>query len=238
MSLYADATYPVRKDIEAIHMRQFKQLGSPGTWGTGEQRLAIINEARQAGYKAGVLEKPDKPGATPDVEISAVARRVVNRLAITPKDMDQAFYNQAIEDGLSDSEYVEIVGLVARFTCFDIFARGVGIPLRPLPSPQPGSPSLKRPSTAVLEKAWVPTIPNFPEGGEIAKALFGPWQPYIMRGLSLVPDEFSAHYDLEEIQYMPSAHFLEFDYQHHDGLTRPQVEIIAARVSALNECFY
>ena len=238
MSLYADATYPVRKDVEAIHMRQFKQLGSPGTWGTGEQRLAIINEARQAGYKAGVLEKPDKPGATPDVEISAVARRVVNRLAITPEDMDQAFYNQAIEDGLSDSEYVEIVGLVARFTCFDIFARGVGIPLRPLPSPQPGSPSLKRPSTAVLEKSWVPTIPNFPEGGEIAKALFGPWQPYIMRGLSLVPDEFSAHYDLEEIQYMPSAHFLEFDYQHHDGLTRPQVEIVAARVSALNECFY
>jgi hypothetical protein len=110
--------------------------------------------------------------------------------------MDQAFYNEALEDGLSDAEYTEIVGLVARFTCFDVFARGVGVPLRPLPTPKHGSASRDRPSMAIQEKAWVPTIPNFPEGGEIAKTLFGPWQPYIMRGLSLVPEEFSAHYDL------------------------------------------
>ena len=238
MSLYDDSTYPVRKDIEDIHADQFDQLKTPGTWGTSEQRLTIINEARRSAYHAGTLEEPSNPGIVPNVELSEVARRVVKRLAIAPKDMDQPFYNQAIEDGLNDSEYVEIVGLVSRFTCFDIFARGIDIPLRPLPSPTSGAPSQKRPKEAVIEKAWVPTIPNFPEGGEIAKALFGPWQPYIMRGLSLVPDEFTAHFDLEEVQYMPSAHFLEFDYQHHEGLTRPQVEIVAARVSALNECFY
>jgi len=238
MSLYDDSTYPVQKDIEDIHADQFDQLKTPGTWGTSEQRLTIINEARQSAYHAGTLEKPTNPGIVPNVELSEVARRVVKRLAIAPKDMDQKFYNQAIEDGLTDSQYVEIVGLVARFTCFDIFARGIDIPLRPLPSPTSGPPSQKRPKEAVIEKAWVPTIPNFPEGGEISKVLFGPWQPYIMRGLSLVPDEFTAHFDLEEVQYMPSAHFLEFDYQHHEGLTRPQVEIVAARVSALNECFY
>lgn len=238
MSLYNDSTYPVRDDVAAIHARQFEQLGSPGTWGTSKQRLAIVSEARQAGYQAGIQEEPDDPGAVPDVELSDVVRRVVQRLAVSPKDMDQAFYDQAIEDGLSDAEYVEIVGLIARFTCFDVFARGIGIPLRPLPAPQPGQPSRDRPSTAVVEKAWVATIPNGPEGGDIAKALFGPWQPYIMRALSLVPDQFQAHFDLEEVQYMPSAHFIEFDYQHHEGLSRPQVEIVAARVSALNECFY
>lgn len=238
MSFYSDSKYPVRSDIDAIHAQQFETFGAPGTWGSGKQRLAIVNEARRAGYEAGVLEKPDEPGTVPDVKLPEVARRVVQRLAVSPKDMDQAFYDQAIEDGLSDVEYVEILGLIARITCFDVFARGIGVPLRPLPAPQPGQPSRKRPSTAVLEMAWVPTIPNGPKGGDIAKELFGPWQPYIMRGLSLVPDEFRAHFDLEEIQYMPSAHFPEFDYQHHEGLSRPQVEIVAARVSAINECFY
>ena len=46
MTLYADSTYPVREDVDAIHTRQIEQLGSPGTWGAGEQRLAIVNEAR------------------------------------------------------------------------------------------------------------------------------------------------------------------------------------------------
>jgi hypothetical protein len=238
MSFYSDSAYPIRDDIDQIHAIQFGKLKLPGTWGTGEQRLAIISEARQAAFHAGILEEPNDPGIIPEIELSPVTRRVVGRLAITPKDMDQEFYNQAIEEGLSDSQYVEIVGLVSRFMCFDIFARGIDIPLRPLPSPKSGPPSRKRPKEALIEKAWVPTIPNFPEGGEISKILFGPWQPYIMRGLSLVPEEFTAHFDLEEIQYMPSAHFLEFDYQHHESLSRPQVEIVAARVSALNECFY
>ncbi len=238
MSLYDDSTYPVREDVAAIHARQFKQLALPGTWGTGKQRLAIVAEGRRAGFEAGVLEKPDDEGFVPDLVLSEVARRVVHRLATAPKEMDQAFFDDAMADGLSDAEYVEIVGLIARTTCFDVFARGIGVPLRPLPAPQPGQPSRERPATAVLEKAWVPTIPNGPAGGEIGKALFGPWKPYIMRGLSLVPDEFQAHNDLEEIQYMPSAHFLKWDYQHHEGLSRPQVEIVAGRVSAINECFY
>jgi len=238
MGFYADSTYPVREDLAAIHTHQFEQLGSPGTWGTAEQRVTIVNEAREAGYKAGILEKPDNPGALPEIELSRVVRRVVHRLAVSPKDLDQDFYDTAIEEGLSDVEYVEIVGLIARFTCFDVFARGIGVPLRPLPAPQPGQPTRDRPATAVLEKAWVPTIPAGPDGGDFGLALFGPWQPYIMRGLSLVPDEYRAHQDLEEVQYLPSAHFMEFDYQHHEGLSRPQAEIVASRVSVLNECFY
>jgi hypothetical protein len=238
MSFYPESQYPVHEDISAIHAQQVSQLGEPGTWGSAKQRLAIVAEARRAGYEAGVLEEPDEPGWVPDFELSDVARRVVHRLAISPKDMDQEFYDQAIADGLSDAEYVEIVGLIARTTCFDVFARGIDVPLRPLPAPKPGAPSHQRPAEAVMEMAWVPTIPNGPEGGAIGKELYGPWQPYIIRGLSLVPDELRAHYDLEEIQYMPSAHFIKWDYQHHEGLTRPQVEIVAARVSAINECFY
>jgi hypothetical protein len=128
---------------------------------------------------------------------------------------------------------------VARITNFDIFARGIGVALRPLPAAQPGEPSRNRPAAAVVELAWVPTIPNGPDGGELAAELYGGKpKPYILRGLSLVPDELRAHIELEGIQYTKLDSIFEFDYQHHEGLTRPQVEVVAGRVSALNECFY
>ena len=238
MSFYADSKYPVREDVAELHAEQFNRLGAPGTWGTAAQRIAIVNEARKAGYEAGVVEKPDNAGAEPDVPLPEVVKRVVHRMALAPKDMNQNFYNDAISDGLADVEYVEILGLLARFTCFDVFARGIGVPLRPMPEPQSGEPSQERPAEAVQEKAWVPTIPAGPDGGEFGLALFGPWQPYIMRGISLVPDEYRQHHALEEVQYMPSKNFMEFDYQHHEGLSRPQAEIVASRVSVLNECFY
>jgi hypothetical protein len=31
---------------------------------------------------------------------------------------------------------------------------------------------------------------------------------------------------------------MDFEFNHHDGLTRPQAEVVAGRVSALNDCFY
>ncbi len=239
MTLYDDSAYPVRPDLAAAHASQLEKLGAPGTWGTGAQRLAITAEARQAGYDAGVLEEPAEGGAAPEFELPEVARRVVRRLAVSPKDVDQASYEEALSGGLSDAEYVEIVGVVARVTNFDVFARGIGVDLHPLPAAQPGEPTRQRPGAAVVELAWVPTIPNGPDGGELAAELYGGKpKPYILRALSLVPDELRAHIELEGIQYTELSRVFDYGNQHHEGLTRPQVEVVAGRVSAINECFY
>lgn len=239
MGFYEDSKYPVRADLDAVHQSQFSKLGTPGTWGTGAQRLAVVAEARRAGIEAGLLEAPAEGGATSDVELPEVACRVIGRLAVSPKDVDEEFYNDAINDGLSAEEYVEMVGLVSRSIDMDIFARGIGVPLRPLPAPEAGSPSRERPAEAIPEQAWPPTVPNPPEGGAFAEALYdGHPKPYIVRGLSLVPQEMRLHLELEQAQYLPLNKILEPQYQHHDGFTRSQVEIVAGRVSALNECFY
>ena len=82
-------------------------------------------------------------------------------------------------------------------------------------------------------------MPNPPEGGPFAEELYGGQpKPYIVRGLSLVPDEMRAHLELEQIQYLPLGKITEPQFQHHEGFTRSQVEIVAGRISALNECFY
>jgi len=239
MAMFSNSEYPVRDDLAEIQEAQITALGAPGTWGTGAQRLAIAAEARQAGYDAGVLEAPEDGGHAPEIKLPDVARKVVRRLATDPKDVDQASYKEALAGGLSDAEYVEIVGVVARMVDFDVFARGMGVALAPLPNPEPGEPSRERPPEAVQELAWVPTIPNPPEGGAIADELYegGP-KPYIVRGMSLVPDELRKHVALEHIQYLPMNKIGIADYKHHEGLTRSQAEIVAARVSALNECFF
>lgn len=122
----------------------------------------------------------------------------------------------------------------------DIFARGIGVALRALPAEaRPGRPSRQRPLSAVVEQAWVATVPNPPKGGGEAAALYGGEQrPYIIRSLSLVPEEFHAHREMEGVQYMPFGRVFDYAYSHQEGLTRPQCEVVAGRISARNECFY
>ena len=239
MGLYDDSIFEIKEHLEKVHEKQLLELGNSGTWGTGKQRLAIAGRARRAGIDSGLLEKPESDSNDTEEELSSVARKVVDHLAVSPKDFDESSYQDALKGGLREEEYVEIVGIVSRIVDLDVFARGIGVPLRPLPEAQSGEPSRKRPETARQEQAWVPTVPNLPEGGEIAKALYGEMpKPYIVRGLSLVPDEMKKHIELEQAQYMPLKHVRDFDYQHHDGLTRVQVEVVAGRVSAINQCFY
>ena len=239
MPLYSDSPYPVRDDLAEVHARQLDQLAEPGAWGTGAQRLAVAIEARQAGYDAGRLEPSADGVESAGAGLPEAARTVVRRLAVDPKDVDEASYEEARRGGLSDEEYVEIVALVARITNLDIFARGIGVDLRPLPAARSGAPSRERPAAAVRELAWVPTVPNPPDGGAAAEELYGGKpKPYIVRALSLVPDELRRHVELEEVQYLPMHRIMVPDYRHHEGFSRAQAEVVAGRVSALNECFF
>ena len=241
MGIYSDSKYVIKEEIETVHEEHFLDFSSAGTWGNSEQRIAIASFAREAGISAGLLaETPGTLAKESNLKLSKVVKLVVEKLAISPKDVLKDFFDEAINAGLSEEEYVEIVGIVSRVVDMDIFARGIDHPLIAFPEPGVGSPSKVRPETAKLELAWVSTIPNFPEGGLPAKQLFGekPPKPYIVRGLSLVPDEVKRHMELENAQYQPLGNIMNFDLRHHKGLSRAQVEVVAGKVSALNECFY
>ena len=173
------------------------------------------------------------------MDLPESTRQVVGTIATSVLNLDNEFFDQAIGDGLSDVEYVEIVGVVSRLVDLDVFARGIGVAPQPLPPAGAGEPTRSRPDTAVIEYAWVPTIPNGPDGGEIGAALYqGHPMPYIVRSMSLVPDELRAHVELEVAHYTRLDKLFDYEYQHHEGLTRPQSEVVAGRVSAINDCFY
>ena len=59
----------------------------------------------------------------------------------------------------------------------------------------------------------------------------------VIRALSLVPDEVRTLCDLSAVHYLPDDRVRDPEAS-QGSLTRPQAELIAAKVSALNECFY
>jgi hypothetical protein len=119
----------------------------------------------------------------------------------------------------------------------DYFARALGIAPLPLPAPLPGAPSRHRPAGARAGTAWVPMVSPEDATGPEAD-LYGDAEvvPNIVRAMSLVPDEVRALRRATASHYFPVAQI--GDPTVRRSLDRPQIELVAARVSALNQCFY
>jgi alkylhydroperoxidase family enzyme len=119
-------------------------------------------------------------------------------------------------------------------------ARGIGVPVRRLGAPvEDREPSRERPSVAKKEGFFTASIPSAPAGGELAVSLFGNQPaPNILRSLSLVPDEARRLNALLNQEYFSMQTIFDFTCSSHNSITRPQLELIAAKVSELNQCFY
>ena len=238
MALYGDSTISVPEDAASVHEEDLANLAHPGAWWDGPQRRAIASAARAARCDAK-LQAPTRDTEKSEAPLPAAVGNFVGEVATRAHALDRASLEPVLGDGLSDAACVEIVGVVARVVNHDVFARGLGIPSRGLSAPAPGEPSRTRPDTAIDEGGFLPSIPSGRRGGEEGRALYGEaMQPFIYRALSLVPDEARRNMRLGDAQYLPIDSFFDFGYSHHPSLTRAQVEAIAGRVSALNECFY
>lgn len=234
---YADAPYPIPDRIPDAHRRSWDIVAGPGRWWNGPERVAIAHETRRARDLATGRD-PDDPSSNlvilPDAAVHAVHKIVADNA-----NLDRDWYADIIDaDGMSDGRYVELLGVLVHTLSIDEFHRALGLPLEPLPDPQPGQPSRRRPQGADQHGSWVPTVPPDaldPEDDDI----YGPDHRFaanVIMALSLVPEQVRWLADLSE------AHYLSFpqmrDPRQLRALTRSQIELIAARVSALNECFY
>ena len=239
MSMYADSQFVIRDEIEKSHQRAHDSFTSPGTYWNGGQRAAIADCARDARVAAG-LQRPIREEFDKSV-LPQAAVRVAEQVAVDTKNVGRDFFEEAQDAGLSEGQYVETVGVVSRLVNNDVFARGVGLPVRPLGQVKSGDATGKTPKTATIEGAWVRTIPAGNKGAEEAKYVYGDaaeGAPFIFRSLSLSPDEARSLVDLINNQYSTMSGMMNLDFTYDPGITRAQVELLAARVSAINECFY
>ena len=143
-----------------------------------------------------------------------------HHLYVSPGTVEQQ-HVRAAADIEGDGPVVEAIGIVARLSAVDRVHAVLGIDLEPLPQPKPGpvtgalAEGLKRRRGHVpMPPGPIPvTLDLVPSEGQALRAMFGPL-------------------------YMTEKQMSDPMFHRDPGLTTPQLETVAARISLLNQCFY
>ena len=208
----------IRESLDSVH----DQLRRSGTWWDAAQIGAIARRARdgfaQRGAPPWMRELPDHVSGLP-----AAALTVIDKIATDPGSVDRAWAHEQVE-ALGDGPYVELVGITAVAVIVHMYAACADEAVTPLGAPDAdaGTPSRERPDGLGDIGAYVPMVDPF----DFAN---------VARALSLVPSANLAFYTVVRPMYS------EAGFEHlvwETPLSRPQVELIASRVAAMNECFY
>lgn len=237
-------TVAIRHDLADAIERAWKHLASPGAWWNGEQRLRMVAEARSAEHcplcrkRQAALSPYTMPGTHASLgELPDVVVDVIHRVRTDAGRLTERWLQTCLADGLTDAEYVEIVGLVATITALDTFDRALGVPRQALPEPLPGEPSRRRPKGARKSIAWVPTLAPEDLTPEDADPFTRYGAVHIQRALSLVPEAVIGFFDLDIVLYLQQDAIRDFETEYR-AISHVQLEFIAARASAINGCYY
>ena len=155
----------------------------------------------------------------------------------TPGASQEKWVRHLADGPLGEERYVEIVSVVAIITALDTFGRALGLPLRPLPQSVAGQPGRHRPAGARRALAWVSTLapPDVGPGDPNPFPVHG--DKNIHLALSLVPQEVFNFFDLDVELYLKDHEIRDFSREYR-AISHRQIELIAARASALNKCYY
>ncbi len=234
----------MRSDLIDAHERAWAASAAPGTWLTGAPRVAVAAEIRRARECAHCARIKDalSPNAVQGAHdtlgnVGPAEIEPIHRVVSDPGRLSEQWSQAMLARGLAEGEYVEIVALIAMVMMLDTCLRALGLPERALPSPGAGAPTRYRPLGARKKAAWLPLVEP-----EDAVEADGPMYPspkagYIYRGLSLVPQSLRDYWSLASCHYLPGDVVYQF-VRSIRAIRRPQVEIIAARVSAPHQCVY
>lgn len=241
----------MREELAETQDQAWHRLASPGTWWTGAERVAIAAETRNArdcplcAARAAALSPLAVRGtharlASP---LPETAIEAIHRIRTDPGRLGETWFLRLREAGLDAAAYVELVSVVAVVTAVDTFRRAAGLAPWRLPEPLPGDPARHRPAGARPGLAWVATLAPedvTQDDPDLYREHPGPRARYganIHRALSLVPSSMIHWWDMLEAMYQSSAQMRDFarDYR---AVTHAQIELLAARVAALNRCEY
>ena len=241
----------MRPALEAAQTRAWRDIGATGTWWTGAQRLAIAREARAASdcsfcaERAAGLSPLAVEGqhsiASPTLPASAI--EAIHRIRTDPGRIGESWLLRLRDAGLGEEEYVELVSVIAVTVAIDTFRRGSGLPPLPLPEARPGRPSRRRPANAKPGLAYVATLaPD--DRDENDPDLYqdhpGPRRRVganIHLALSLVPRAMMHWWDVLEELYQSGPQMRDWSADYR-AIGHLQIELLAARVAALNRCEY
>jgi hypothetical protein len=218
-----------RGAVASLHAQVLAELASPGDWWDAPSRRAAIEEAREA-RTCGVC-RARRAALSPEAVterhgshdlLSDAAVEVIHRVVNDPGRLTRRWADSQIE-ALGDAVYAELVAVTAIVVAIDMYARSIGASPPALAEPADGPPARERPAGLGDVGAWIPMTEQ--------KVLAN-----VSRALSLVPRTNATWRTLVNDSYSRGPQMLALTWER--ALSRPQVELIAARVSQLNDCFY
>lgn len=204
-------------------------LADAGDWLTADERVDAWRHVRAAADDP--LDRARKESLSPfsmaglhnaSATLSSAAVEVVHRVATDPGRLTRSWADAQIA-ALGEEVYTELVGITAIASVVDRFHDSIGEPVPDIPSPGSGEPARQRPDDVGDVGAWVAQT-------------VGPARANVSRTLSLVPVTNATWRVLVDSHYSRGADFMDAVWER--PLSRPQVELVASRTTALNECFY
>ncbi len=237
----------MRAQLSTELARGWSRIGQAGTWLTAAERVAIAAETRHALHcplcaaRASALSPLAVPGAHASLGVLPAAEvEAVHRIRT-----DSGRIGEGWQRGLDlpETRYVELVSIVVVTVAADTFRLAAGLPELALPAPQPGMPTRRRPKGATAGPGFThslrpedvsPEDPNlFRETPELRERRGA----NIHLALSLVPESMIHWWDMFEPMYMEGPQMREFGTEFR-AISHAQLEMLAARVAALNRCEY
>jgi hypothetical protein len=221
----------VRGDLAEAHRLAWEHIASPGSWWTGAQRVELAGTAMLALADASPL--PPWVGVTSSGRIAgervapAVAHDFAYRLARHAGTITRDVYD-SVSGEVGELPFVELCAVVSTVAAVWHFRRNIGAAMPRLPAPEPGEPTRRRPTQlAEARLNWVPVAAPADQIAAVVQAYTG------------VPDEYDNTWRMADAQYMPQEEMVDPTWSRRPGgLSRPQMELVAARVTKLRECFY
>lgn len=221
----------IRQDLAEVHALAWTHIAGPGSWFSGAQRVELAKTVLIAisdteplppwssfSESGRLTNQPLAPAAAHDVAYRA------GRHAGT---MTETVYSSAVSK-IGELPYVEVCGIVSTVAAVAHFCRNIGVDVPAFPSPKPGEPTANQPEN--VETTWRNWVPvRSPADNSAA----------VVQAYTSVPGEDQNAWRMASAQYMPEDEMLQADWRRRPkGLSRPQMELVAARVAQLRECFY
>ncbi len=210
----------VRQDIVDAHRQTWKAIASAGSFWSDVDRLEIAKQARTARS-----QRSDLPfnRSYPDSRLNRDTLETVRKVAADAGKIDRLWAKKQIAS-IGDGPYAELVAIVASVSAVDAFSEALGRPREMLPKATGGSCSGVKSDNATDIGGYLQMV--------------DPWDgPNVSRALSLVPAANALF--MQNVSSMYVGKGGGFNDMVWDGpLSRPQAELLAARVSSVNECFY
>lgn len=218
----------VRSDLREAHAETVKWIRRPGAAWTGAQKIAMVDEVRRARAAEPLppwvapsnLDDFVDRGVLPPAAVDAVWKMTNHPGTTTPDWLEKL-----LAAGIEAAAYVELVAVVSFANSLESFAAGIGSAPPTLGTAVAGDPTGEVCEAAAVSSHWVPTDPDFVG-------------PNIRKALTAVPGAVRTVARLATAQYLPGDVIFGDMTWSRGALDRMQVELLAARTSMLNECFY